>query len=76
MKEEKNSVRKRDEEFTNFGQHYRFRFIPTHEFWIDHEHGLGEQRIFIDHLLVEHRLMAGGMPYDQALGKADAVKGT
>ena len=63
-----------DEEFTNFGQHYRFRFIPTHEFWIDQEHGLGEQQFFIDHLLVEHRLMAGGMPYDKALEKADAVE--
>jgi hypothetical protein len=37
-----------DEEFTNFGQHYRFRFIPSHEFWIDKEHGLGEQQFFID----------------------------
>ena len=63
-----------DEEFTNFGQHYRFRFIPLHEFWIDAEHGLGEQRFFIDHLLVEHRLMAGGMTYDRALEKADAVE--
>jgi hypothetical protein len=24
-----------DEEFTNFGQHYRFKFIPKNEFWID-----------------------------------------
>jgi hypothetical protein len=63
-----------DEEFTNFGQHYRFRFIPTREFWIDREHGLGEQQFFIDHLLVEHRLMTGGMPYDQALERADAVE--
>ena len=28
-----------DEEFTNFGQHYCFRFIPLHEFWLDKEHG-------------------------------------
>jgi hypothetical protein len=63
-----------DEEFTNFGQHYRFRFIPLHEFWIDQEHGLGELPFFIDHLLVEHRLMTGGMTYDQALEKADAVE--
>ena len=65
-----------DEEFTNFGQHYRFRFIPTHEFWIDREHGLGEQQFFIDHLLVEHKLMACGVPYDEALAKADAVEKT
>jgi len=63
-----------DEEFTNFGQHYRFRFIPLHELWIDKEHGLGEEQFFIDHLLVEHRLMAGGMTYDRALEKADAVE--
>jgi hypothetical protein len=68
-------VRKRiDEEFTNFGQHYRFRFIPRNEFWIDREYGPGEEQFFIDHLLVEHRLMAGGMPYDNALEKADAVE--
>jgi hypothetical protein len=63
-----------DEEFTNFGQHYRFRFIPSHEFWIDMQHGVGEQQFFIDHLLVERKLMAGGMIYDKALEKADAVE--
>ena len=63
-----------DEEFTNFGQHYRFRFIPKNEFWIDQEHGLGEEQFFIDHLLVERRLMAGGMDYDKALERADAVE--
>ena len=63
-----------DEEFTNFGQHFRFRFIPMHEFWIDKEHGVGEEQFFIDHMLVEHRLMIGGMPYDKALTKADAIE--
>jgi hypothetical protein len=68
-------VRKsRDEEFTNFGQHFRFRFIPRNEFWIDREFGPGEQQFFIDHLLVEHRLMASGMSYDRALKRADAVE--
>ncbi len=60
-----------DEEFTNFGQHFRFRFIPRHEFWIDQERTPGEEHFFVDHLLLENRLMAGGMPYDQALEKAD-----
>jgi hypothetical protein len=60
-----------DEEFTNFGQHYRFPFIPESEFWIDQEHGAGEEQFFIDHLLVENRLMAEGMKYDQALARAD-----
>jgi hypothetical protein len=61
-----------DEEFTNFGQHFRFRFIPMHEFWIDKEHGLGEEQFFIDHLLTEYRLMIQGMAYDKALEKAEA----
>lgn len=63
-----------DEEFTNFGQHFRFRFIPMREFWIDQEHGPGEEQFFIDHLLIEHRLMAQGLAYDKALAKADAAE--
>jgi hypothetical protein len=63
-----------DEEFTNFGQHFRFPFIPKNEFWIDREFGPGEQQFFIDHLLVEHRLMASGIGYDRALTRADAVE--
>jgi len=53
-----------DEEFTNFGQHYRFKFIPQNEFWIDEE---AEN----DHMLVEHRLMAKGMKYEEAIVQAD-----
>jgi hypothetical protein len=60
-----------DEEFTNFGQHFRFRFIPKNEFWIDHEWGHGEEDFFIGHLLDEYRAMASGMSYDKALEKAD-----
>lgn len=60
-----------DEEFTNFGQHYRYPYIPQNELWIDQEATNDEHRFFIDHLLVEHRLMAKGMPYAQALELAD-----
>jgi hypothetical protein len=60
-----------DEEFTNFGQHYRFLYIPLDEFWIDHEAKEDETNFFIDHLRVEHRLMAKGKPYDDALAEAD-----
>ena len=66
--------RSMDEEFTNFGQHGRFPFIPKNEFWIDREFGPGEQQFFIDHLLVEHRLMASGMTYDRALERAAAIE--
>jgi len=63
-----------DEEFTNFGQHYRYSYIPRDEFWIDREAEQNETQFFIDHLLVEHRLMAKGMSYGEALDKADQAE--
>ena len=66
-----------DEEFTNYGQHYRFPFIPEGELWIDRippEADQSEIRFFIDHLLVERRLMAAGTPYDKAIVAADLAE--
>ena len=64
-----------DEEFTNFGQHYRFKFIPKDEFWIDKKHGDREEiKYFVDHLMVEYRLMKAGKGYDVALSKADWIE--
>ncbi|MBI5254486.1 hypothetical protein HY932_01760 [Candidatus Falkowbacteria bacterium] len=63
-----------DEEFTNFGHHYRFAFIPKNEFWIDHESAPGEARFYIDHMLVEHRLIANGKSYAKALEIADRIE--
>jgi hypothetical protein len=63
-----------DEEFTNFGQHYRYRYIPKNEFWIDQEAAHDERTFFIDHLLVEHDLMAKGISYGDALTQADRVE--
>ena len=60
-----------DEEFTNYAQHYAFKCIPPNEFWLDKEAKEDEQKFFIDHLLVEHRLMAKGASYDDALEAAD-----
>jgi hypothetical protein len=60
-----------DEEFTNFGQHYRFECIPENEFWIDRESILDEQQFYIDHLLMEYHLMKKGVPYVKALEFAD-----
>jgi hypothetical protein len=63
-----------DEEFTNFGQHYRYRYIPEKEFWIDQEAKPDERIFFIDHLLTEHSLMAKGRPYKEAIVEADRVE--
>lgn len=63
-----------DEEFTNFGQHYRFPYIPKDELWIEKETKSNEHAFFIDHLLVEHRLMAKGVPYRDALAEGDRVE--
>jgi len=64
----------RDNEFTNFGQHGRFAFIPENEFWLDEEHARGERRFFIHHLLVERRLMKRGLSYGDALEAADRAE--
>jgi hypothetical protein len=63
-----------DEEFTNFGQHYRYSYIPEKEFWIDDEAEHDERSFFIDHLLVEHALMAKGTAYGDALVQADQAE--
>ena len=63
-----------DEEFTNFGQHYRYPYIPEKEFWIDAEAEDDEQAFFIEHLLVEHERMAKGASYAEAITEADRVE--
>jgi hypothetical protein len=63
-----------DEEFTNFGQHYRYPYIPDNEFWIDQEAEHDERAFFIDHLLVEHEMMAKGVSYEEAIAEADRVE--
>jgi hypothetical protein len=63
-----------DEEFTNFGQHYRFAYIPPNELWLDDATESEEQQFFIDHLLVENRLMAKGVSYEKALAAGDRAE--
>lgn len=63
-----------DSQFTNFGQHYRFPFIPRNEFWLDREANQGETQYFVDHLLVEWELMRQGKKYEVALAQADRVE--
>jgi hypothetical protein len=63
-----------DEEFTNFGQHYGFRFIPKNEFWIDRERSPGEEKYFIETMLVMNRLMEKGMGEKEAAKIADRIE--
>jgi hypothetical protein len=60
-----------DIEFSNFGQHFEFDFIPQNELWLDREAAPDEQAFFVDHLLLERSLMERGVPYDSALEVAD-----
>jgi hypothetical protein len=60
-----------DEEFTNFGQHFRFSCIPENELWLENEAVPDERRFFIDHLLVEWKLMKQGQSYNTAITYAD-----
>jgi len=60
-----------DKEFTNFGQHFLYSYIPEYEFWLDVEASVDERKYFIDHLLIEWKLMKQGMPYAKALEMAD-----
>ena len=60
-----------DEEFTNFGQHYLFDFIPKNEFWIDKERVGWEYKYYINSMLTINRLLAKGMKRDDAIKIAD-----
>jgi hypothetical protein len=63
-----------EEEFTNYGEHKMFIFIPEDEFWIDKERNPGEEKYFIDSMLVINRLMSKGISYRKALGVADRIE--
>ena len=63
-----------DEEFTNFGQHYEFKFIPKNEFWIDKERNSGEEKYFIETMLAINRLMLKGMNSKEAVKIAEKIE--
>jgi hypothetical protein len=62
------------EEFTNFGAHYRFQFIPKNEFWIDREINDGEEQFYIDIMLTMYRAIKSGKTHAQAVALADKVE--
>ena len=63
-----------DVEFTNFGQHYRYKYIPENELWLDQEADNDERTFFIEHLLVEREMMSQGMVYERALEEANRAE--
>jgi hypothetical protein len=72
-----NYIRKElDEEFTNFGQHYKFRFIPKKELWIDKEHsgGEGEKQFYIGSMLAMDTLLLAGFKHKVAVRIADRLE--
>lgn len=55
-------------DFTNFGQHYQFKFIPRREFWIDKEHntGEGEMRFYVNTMLAMDNFLSNGISHKKA----------
>ncbi len=63
-----------DKEFTDYGHHYTYPYIPLREFWIDSPTTPEETGFFIRHMLVEYRLMKKGMDYEGARFEADQAE--
>jgi hypothetical protein len=63
-----------DIDFVNYGQHYRYKFIPKNEFWIDKERHPGESHFYLKPLLVEYKLMKKGVNYKDVLKKSDEIE--
>ena len=62
------------EDFVNYDHHYHLKFIPKNEFWIAEGTDEDEIRYYIDHMLVEHRLMSKGMSFEEASAKASLAE--
>ena len=62
------------EDFVNYAHYYNFKFIPKNEFWI--AGGTKEDEIiyYVDHMLVEHRLMSKGVSLKEASAKASLAE--
>lgn len=63
-----------DVDFVNYGQHYKYNFIPKNEFWIDKGRYPGESHFYIKPLFVEYKLMSKGVNYKEVLKKGDAIE--
>ncbi len=59
--------RKIEKDFTNYAQHYQFKFIPKDEFWIDVESTKRkETEYYIQSMLLMNKLIKEGIPRKKA----------
>jgi hypothetical protein len=64
-----------NEEFTNYGFNFRFKFIPNNEFWIDKEYGKGNEiKYYLKNLLVESNLIKKGVSFERAIHIANNIE--
>ncbi len=64
-----------DVDFTNGAHHFTRSYIPAGEVWIDREApGAGELDFLCHHQLHERALMGRGVPYLQALARANRIE--
>lgn len=61
-------------DFTNYGQHYLFDFIPENEFWIDEEEVPGEEKFYSDSMLAMNQLLKKMVPHAEAVKLADEAE--
>lgn len=63
-----------DGEFTNYGRHSAFKFIPENQFWIDQEAAGEEEDYYIISMLAMENLTKKGIKYNQAVRIADKIE--
>ena len=64
-----------DPDFTNYGHHYLFPFIPENEFWLDLNCGqIKEDQYFIKRMLTEVELFRKGICRDIVMNLANLVE--
>ncbi len=63
-----------DIDFVTYGQHYKYKFIPKDEFWIDKEKYPWEAHFYLKPLLVEYKLMSEGVKYEDAMDRANIAE--
>lgn len=63
-----------NENFVEYDHHWRRKFIPKNEFWIDQETNPEEWKFFIHHMFVEKGLIKNGEDYKEAEKRADSFE--